>query len=390
MILRQFSYLIGHSFWLLLWILGGLLSSGDALALLSLKQIEVKSGSEIHLNFDGKVARSQVNVEFLNDIIQVSLNDVSVYPAKILPVRGSIFTKIFAYQYTPRLVRCRFSVKGKAEDFKNRFRYTANAKGLKIEVIHSGVTNAVAPVSQVTIAAVMPEKAPLQAVAGDSPSDLDEKALLKKVMESSENDSKAVVPSLSAGENSLDQRRPHEKPLTGAKPFPSVWKAFAKMMGLLVLLILGVVAVRRLQLFSQSRTSGEGGKGFLQKVARFAKGGMASSEKVIEVVSTHYLDPKKYIALVKVKGKLLVLGVSNDSISLITRVGANGEAADADWGDEDEAMGLGPIASGLTEQPTGGASFSDFLGSEKAFANAAISSSIRSRVRSKLEGLKPL
>ena len=55
-------------------------------------------------------------------------------------------------------------------------------------------------------------------------------------------------------------------------------------------------------------------------VSRIAKKGLGRKGKMIEVVSNHYLGPKKSIAVVRVAGRVLVLGVSNESINLITQL----------------------------------------------------------------------
>ena len=94
----------------------------DASSVLRSVEVSPKDSKtrSIQLLFDRAIDSSQVKTEFFKDIIQISLEDVSVYPARILPIEGSEISKLFTYQYTPKLVRARFSVKGKAEDFKDR------------------------------------------------------------------------------------------------------------------------------------------------------------------------------------------------------------------------------------------------------------------------------
>src|SRR5689334_14258617 len=92
------------------------LCSAQAFALTTLTKVQVTDRSQVDLLFDDRITPRQIKTEFANDIIQISLNDVSVYPAKISSIPGSDLTKVFAYQYSPKLVRCRFTVKGKAED----------------------------------------------------------------------------------------------------------------------------------------------------------------------------------------------------------------------------------------------------------------------------------
>src|SRR4051794_32539193 len=76
----------------------GLLSAQASHAITVLKQVQVSNGSQIDLLFDGKVQKTQIQTEFMGDVIQLSIQDVSVYPAKISSVNGGSLTKIFAYQ----------------------------------------------------------------------------------------------------------------------------------------------------------------------------------------------------------------------------------------------------------------------------------------------------
>lgn len=45
-----------------------------------------------------------------------------------------------------------------------------------------------------------------------------------------------------------------------------------------------------------------------------------SKERLIRVVASQYIGIKKNIALVEVPGSILVVGVSNDNISLLTKI----------------------------------------------------------------------
>lgn len=66
--------------------------------------------------------------------------------------------------------------------------------------------------------------------------------------------------------------------------------------------------------------------------------------QLIRVIANQYIGVKKNITLVEVPGSILVIGVSNDKISLLTKI-------------EDETIleGLRPAATGVTP------SFSDHL-----------------------------
>ena len=67
----------------------------------------------------------------------------------------------------------------------------------------------------------------------------------------------------------------------------------------------------------------------------------SSSGQLIQVIASQYIGVKKSIALVKVPGTILVIGVSNDNISMLTKIEdkANIEAI------QQEASGMSPSFS---------------------------------------------
>jgi flagellar protein FliO/FliZ len=69
-------------------------------------------------------------------------------------------------------------------------------------------------------------------------------------------------------------------------------------------------------------------------------------ESMIKLVATRALGPKRYVSVVEVAGQLLVLGVAEGGISLLTRLGAR------------ESGGRGPL------RPARGASLEDEEGLE--------------------------
>jgi flagellar biogenesis protein FliO len=135
--------------------------------------------------------------------------------------------------------------------------------------------------------------------------------------------------------------------------------------------------------------------------------------KMIEVVSTHYLGPKKSIAVVKVAGRMLVLGVSQDNISLITQLGATAALDEAAVDDLDlEALGVQGVAprqeTRMAEREAPGtgarAAFGALLADEASRPSATAAArmpampvlappepeGVRARIRTRLEGMKPL
>jgi flagellar biogenesis protein FliO len=430
-------------------------------AVTALKQVQVSNGSQIDLLFDGKVQKGQIRTEFVNDIIQLSIQDASVYPAKISAVNGGNLTKIFAYQYAPKLVRCRLTVKGKAEDYKDKLEIKAGGRILTIRMEGAAAAAktaqkpAPAPnepdaeeralLSRVMAGAAAPDAAQAQGGAQAAAAATKEKEKDKEHAKAKDKDSITTSSAATSTEN-LPVKLTGEgsAKLGGAKPLPSPLKAFGKMgivLGIFGLLALGLRRYARSR--SDSRiaspsalTAAATQGGWLSALGQIAKKGLGGrNTRMIEVLSTHYLGPKKSIAVVRVADRVLVLGVSNESINLITQLSGEDAAAGGQGIDGlDLADLVGPALGGAPQsaapkaaqqhhpaysqqagsRPAAGAgpSFSDLLSTERSrpsgpsFANPSAASAysasagnpgaqkpgsnVRAQIRSRLEGLKPL
>lgn len=386
----KLQFLKNSQIWILLASsVAGISADPSAWAITSLKKVQVTDGSQIDFFFDGKINPSQIKTEFQNDIIQLSLEDVSVYPAKIFSVSGMELTKVFAYQYAPKLVRCRLTVKGKAEDYQGRVVVKANGKTLTIRLAESSGATAVREpdrrpaVGDESAKAVAHEGSgtPATKVAVAAPGksvdvgDDEEKALLDRVLRSS-----------AAPVNPVKPAAPANQPLAGGKPLPSPLRSFA-MLGLVIGLFgLLLFAIRKIKggavdlPIGEERGSREllGDRSVLAEARRGAKGGLFGNffggmgglgggfkkkGKLIEMVATHHIGPKKNITVMRVCGRLLVLGVSNDAINLITELPSNGDAGselgDAggmDWESlilgDDAPVATKPVARGESKAPS--------------------------------------
>ena len=331
-----------------------LLDSSPVFALVNLKQVEVKDGNELSLSFDGGIKQSQVEVEYIKDIIQISLSEVGIYPAKMTQVHSDLIEKVFTYQYSPHVVRCRITVKGQADEFKNRFELVTQDRGIRVSFRASEVAS-----------------------VQEKETDLDEKQLLDRVIRADQTgdrlkakpgDSAPSVADAQKVDLTLERRSAPEKPmLTGGNVLPSVKGAFAKMG--LFLLVLGVIA----WVLKNAKKLGTDANrpGWLGTLKRLAKNGLGKEPHLIQILSTQYLGPKKSLMVVKISGKTLVLGVTHESIHLITQISG---ADDTPEDSED-----------LTE-------FKEILKEEDEKPESPVTeiSSARSRIKNRLEGLKPL
>ena len=343
----------------------GLIQATPSFAVTALQKVQIQD-SQVELTFDGKINPKQVRVEYLRDIIQLSLNDVSVYPAKIANSNNHEVSKVFAYQYSPKLVRCRVSVRGKAESYAQRVQLKPEGKSLILKIGSRGEDAVQASQSS----AARAEPAQAEKSTETKTNDPDEAALLERVMKGE--------PSQSGQALSQDSKRP----LASGKSLPSPWKSIG-MLGLVCVLFCGVaLGIKRFK--KPNIQAHRGLSRFLKGIGGVSLNSLRKRDKLIEVMATHYLGPKKSIAVVKVSGRTLVLGVTNESINLISQL-------------SEESAGILPsdLTEGHGEEPTAGATaagkavFSDLMGIEAA-KPAATRPSMRAQIRSRVEGLKPL
>lgn len=273
-------------FFLFLSLFAGYIASADAS--INLKKVQITGGDRVELVFDGKIESNQIKTEFVRDIVQLSLSNVSVYPAKVSLVSGSDLTKVFAYQYSPNLVRARFSVKGDAEEYRNRIQIKADGKVLSLKLAPAAKTAAkVDPVITTASVASTPKIETLNS---------EEKVLLDRV---TKNEKK--------------------KTLTSGKDMPSPFRSIGVM--LVVFGLLGLFALY-LKKIKDKKSNGLG-----QWLGKFT--GQKPAKDLIEVIATHHLAPKKSILLVKIQRKTMVLGMTNDSLHLISEL-KTGSSDDAD------------------------------------------------------------
>jgi len=318
------------------------LTSPSAWAVTALKKVQVGDGQQLFLMFDSKITPGQIKTEFFNDTVQLSLNDVSVYPAKIFSVGGPDLTKVFAYQYAPKLVRCRLTLKGDAESYKERVSVHVDGKMVTVRIGGSAST-----LDSVSLSAAQsirekstPKKAEAQAswgspVAEEPKLNADEKLLLDKVLrdpekaekaEKGEKNEKSEKSEKSERTRRADKSDRSEKngssSLAGRREGPSFMRPILvlggifALMGAVLFLVMRFRNVRR----SGSPSAGATGKisGVLGKLMNQTLG--TRREKLIDVVATHNLGPKKSITIVRISGRMLVLGVSGESINLIAQL----------------------------------------------------------------------
>ncbi len=270
------------------------LPRGEA-ASLSVRDIQIGEEGSARVLLDGVPAKGAVNLEYVRDIVQFSLQNTTIYPAKILHAGGSgesPFSKVFAYQYAPNLVRIRFTVDGKAEAYKGKVKLEAIGKELLI-TFPKGV-----------------ESRPQELTESD------EKSLLSKVLGSSEKKEAPVADAEPQKERKNKNRlgapsKPVE--LAGGQHGPSVFRSLFAMFLIVGGLGLVLLYVKKKAGSAQAKRVGDSWfSGILS--------GNKKSKAFIEVVANHAIGPKQSITIVRIKDQQFVLGVTQDSVQLITQL----------------------------------------------------------------------
>lgn len=343
-----------------------LVFSPCASAITTLKKIETQEGMQVVLHFDQPVSIKQVQKEFFRDVIQLSLSNVSIYPPKMMSLSGREISKIFAYQYSPKLVRFRLTVKGEAQKFQKRFELKSKGKTLSVRI-------AEIVADKVALNAAAPAPAVKQAMppSTQSPMTVDEKQLLERIVKNPSPVQSQTAPEAAS----------KTKPLARGKPLASPWKPI-----FMFFFVFGVFGVGVLFFKNKLRST--------RWLKPFERLGLTKNNKMLEVVSTHYLGPKKSIVVIRVAKKLLVLGVSNESISLISQFASGNESVPGDEVLSEDPLGIPGTTeafdlSVLTQSNSvppkpNQAGFFDLLNSETTKPG------IRAQIKNKLEGLKPL
>jgi flagellar biogenesis protein FliO len=161
------------------------------------------------------------------------------------------------------------------------------------------------------------------------------------------------------------------KKLTAGKNPPSIWKSFFWTTILIAGFFILALAVRKLRGKGlEKRLMGE--KGITKFIGTLTAGRFGKKGKMIEIIANHHLGPKKSIAVVRIKDRMLVVGITNEAINLISEMSPDGDlesvAEESSFSNELVKMGAGAQAAGKT----------------------TFSGGVRDQIKKRVEGLKDL
>ena len=330
--------------------LAGAYEKWDSLNLLkNVTTSKVDDGFIVRLEFEKPVGDYKGPV-FLDKSVQIDFPLAFIKPAKkYFPADSSSITKVFAAQFDAETLRVRFLKKDKSDDLQDRFRLARQGRfvivrlgqvrpvfnpksasfvesresddlmtedelavflaraSAKIRAQKNKKTLATTKLKKISTTAQTRERRKVEKVpdikvvrAGmgvDPIVDRIKKAALpnskaEKETQKFQNDRSKTKGNLF----SLKDSRPTGKPIELIPSSLKMFSMLAVVLGIMFLLFFGF-------------------KKYVLKNTMFGGG-----EKLVNVLGSGFLAPKKNIVLVEVAGEVLVLGMSQDNISLLTNI----------------------------------------------------------------------
>ncbi len=240
-----------------------------------LKNVEVTSTAgdkKIELKFDG--IPNEFVPSYREEFVQIELNNTSVIPPKQwINVKDGFFKNIFVYQFDEKTVRARFYTIGNAANLQEKIKFTNENDSIVLTYGISGGTSAVSGAHN---------------VQGDAKA------------EHSDNNADTHVDT--HDDPNADTHSDTGVLAAGVKE-DAIYGSFIKMLIVLVILIALLLVVL-----------------YVVKKFLWKKTGKGGQEDGIRVITSAYVGPKKSIALVEVAGERIVVGITSDNISMLTKV----------------------------------------------------------------------
>jgi len=273
---------------------------------ITVRDVSLK-GNKTEILLDSDINKNSIQIDYVRDIVQFSINNATIYPAKMLHSEQGTYSKVFAYQYSPNLVRVRFTVDSNAEQYKNKVKWVIEGKKLLIQFSAPAPLTKTAPVDD--------ERSLLQKITNVASKPVVEKIEPKIAEGKSE---------LSVESHPLTANGTGKKPikLTGAQPGPSAFRSFLAMFLVVGGLGLILIYVKRKKA-GGVQAKRDGNSWFSNLLPNHKK-----QKPMMEVVATHVLGPKQSIVVMKIRGQQFVLAITAENIQLITQLDSDDQELD--------------------------------------------------------------
>ena len=306
----------------------------------------MSNGHIVRLEFKNPVENWAEPV-FYEKSVQLDFPGAFIEPAKkSFSADSSMVTKVFASQFDGETLRVRFHIKPGTDDIEERFKLVSQGRFIIVRFDTDYVESVIASSKEISkktqntdvmgdkelanflsrasekmkrqeeslASAVKKEEPTIQEVETQSSEIKVKRAgmgvaplvdqIKKSALSNSDEDKKDVVlnkskTKITTKDNtgfSLKDSRPTGKPMEMIPSGMKMISMFAVVLGLMFLIFFGF-------------------KKYVLKNTAFGSG-----NKLVNVLGTWFLGPKKNIALVEVAGEILVLGMSQDNITLLSSI----------------------------------------------------------------------
>ena len=306
----------------------------------------MSNGHIVRLEFKNPVENWAEPV-FYEKSVQLDFPGAFIEPAKkSFSADSSMVTKVFASQFDGETLRVRFHIKPGTDDIEERFKLVSQGRFIIVRFDTDYVESVIASSKEISkktqntdvmgdkelanflsrasekmkrqeeslASAVKKEEPTIQEVETQSSKIKFKRAgmgvaplvdqIKKAALSNSDEDKKDVVlnkskTKITTKDNtgfSLKDSRPTGKPMEMIPSGMKMISMFAVVLGLMFLIFFGF-------------------KKYVLKNTAFGSG-----NKLVNVLGTWFLGPKKNIALVEVAGEILVLGMSQDNITLLSSI----------------------------------------------------------------------
>lgn len=369
-----------------LWMISG--AKASTVDIVSIKSSEVDGQYVVDFHLSKNLKKEDVQVEYQRNFVQISFQGVSAYPARTEKLNHPITEKVFTYQYQPDLARARILLNSPASSIQDSSSYLVEGKTVRFflkagNVAASSASQSVKDEVRTTASAVSTTKSKNSRASsqkestsiGDlaaktSQEDPEEAKLRNELLSGKTNvveEKKGNVTSASAGLENTENLPLFTKAEEKAKASEQDKESPAAKVMASLLLVVGLIAAVALGFR----------KFVLGKHSPFQK-----QTRMIQVVSSQALGPKRSIAVVKVLDQHLVVGMSGDNMNLLVNLGTNVNLDSF----SDEVGGGISFSETLTT-----AVRTDALDREEARLQKSSSNlGFRATLKKRLEGLKPL
>ncbi len=293
----------------------------------TVREVKISGSGIAQIHLDGVPPKGALEFDYVRDIVQLSIQNATIYPAKILHSDSGdeSFSKVFAYQYAPNLVRIRFTVGGKAEAYRGKVKLEQKGKMLTVRFPDGiAATSGQADREQSLLAKVLSQAASVGISAEEKPAAQEIKAVKP-----------SEAPIQEAAASTVESKPVSESKtakLTGSRSNPSSQLGGARSgvspMRSLFAMFLVVGGLGMVLVYVKGRKKGVQGKRNSESWFSQVLSGSKRNTSYIEVLASHALGPKQSITVVRIRDQKFVLGVTQDSVQLITQL--DSDEADLD------------------------------------------------------------